>query len=622
MTTLTSHKTLKIIFSLALLSGLLPFSGAPATGAQGTGGRLYPQTGKTLAPEFVAYYDANGGVPQFGYPLTDAEIEGGFKVQYLERARIEYHPEHRGTPHEVQLGLLGTIVTEGRRFEPARGAAPHDGVLFPETNHTLSGAFYRYWRERGGLAIFGYPISEPFTEGGYLVQYFQRNRFELHPENVGTPYEVLLGLLGRDLLNQRVQVRETSVSIPTYDYERAYTSPPSDASVPYPRLDFSRVGSPQPRTYRLIVMENRYLRLSIMPELGGRLYEAVFKPTGHNELYKNPVIKPSTFGARGWWLAAGGTEWAAPTDEHGLMEHLPWNASVTRLGNGGATVSMTQTDRLTGMKVTGTVTLNPEEGAYKLGASMENGTATAQRGQLWTNAMLAPGGTNRVPPSSRWTLPHPELIVHSTSDPDLPPERSRVGWPQHAGRDLATMSTWKGWLGGFVPPDTRRGLFAALYNPEADEGMVKTFAVDMTGLKIFGFGPGFDPRIYTDDNSNYAELWGGVTPTFWDNALFQPGTSLGWSEQWQPVARLGGVSLAGAWGTIGWSGTSVSIQPVRRIEGASLVVRAPGGALRTTLPFSASPDRPATLPLSGAVGEFEVLGPDGKSLLRGAPAAR
>ncbi len=53
----------------------------------------------------------------------------------------------------------------------------------------------------GGLAIFGYPISDQYTENGHTVQYFERQRFELHPEFAGTPYEVLLGLLGNKILN-------------------------------------------------------------------------------------------------------------------------------------------------------------------------------------------------------------------------------------------------------------------------------------------------------------------------------------------------------------------------------------------------------------------------------------
>src|SRR4051794_2464168 len=92
-----------LCFSLmiVLLSAALSVSLSGSGSAQASG-RYYQQTGKTLAPEFLNFYDSKGGVPIFGYPLTDPEIEGGFKVQFLERARIEYHPEHRGTPNEVQ----------------------------------------------------------------------------------------------------------------------------------------------------------------------------------------------------------------------------------------------------------------------------------------------------------------------------------------------------------------------------------------------------------------------------------------------------------------------------------------------------------------------------------------
>jgi len=77
-------------------------------------------------------------------------------------------------------------------------------MWFAPTGHTLRGAFLDYWNRYGGLAQFGYPLTEEFFEpvGAdnklYQVQYFERNRFEYHPENKGTQYEVLLGVLGLD----------------------------------------------------------------------------------------------------------------------------------------------------------------------------------------------------------------------------------------------------------------------------------------------------------------------------------------------------------------------------------------------------------------------------------------
>ncbi|HEX2914554.1 MAG TPA: 6-bladed beta-propeller [Chloroflexia bacterium] len=76
---------------------------------------------------------------------------------------------------------------------------------FAQTGKTVSGKFLDYWQNNGGLATFGYPITDaqnevdPETGKTFLTQWFERNRFELHPENAGTKYEVLLGLLGKDL---------------------------------------------------------------------------------------------------------------------------------------------------------------------------------------------------------------------------------------------------------------------------------------------------------------------------------------------------------------------------------------------------------------------------------------
>jgi len=131
--------------------------------------------------------------------------EDGLVVQYLERVRLEWHPDISPDPRrQVLLTRLGAILTEdqGRFFERLTlGSSTPTSHFFPETGHNLANAFLTFWQRNGGLAVYGYPISEEIVEvnaadgNQYTVQYFERNRFEWHPERPASN-NVQLGLLG------------------------------------------------------------------------------------------------------------------------------------------------------------------------------------------------------------------------------------------------------------------------------------------------------------------------------------------------------------------------------------------------------------------------------------------
>jgi hypothetical protein len=164
---------------------------------------------------FARYWEQHGGLDQFGFPITpEVQEKQGTKtytVQYTQRARLEYHPENQA-PYDVLLGLLGNALVDPRQSEPPFQNAPRlttSGVQwFPQTQHNVGAPFLAYWNAQGGLPVFGLPRSEAFIEQNaadgkpYLVQYFERNRLEYHPENKGTKFEFLLGLLGAEQFKQ------------------------------------------------------------------------------------------------------------------------------------------------------------------------------------------------------------------------------------------------------------------------------------------------------------------------------------------------------------------------------------------------------------------------------------
>lgn len=158
--------------------------------------RFFPETGIYVFTPFADYWARNGGLAIFGLPLTPDFEDKGLTMQWFERARFERRP-NLPSGQQVQLGLLGR---EARPPDPPLPGPPEgDRRFFPETGHSLGGRFREYWERNGGLAQFGLPLSEELSDNGLTVQWFERARFELHPENAGTPNEVQLTHLGRQL---------------------------------------------------------------------------------------------------------------------------------------------------------------------------------------------------------------------------------------------------------------------------------------------------------------------------------------------------------------------------------------------------------------------------------------
>jgi hypothetical protein len=168
--------------------------------------RYFTETAHFLRGIFLTYWETHGATAILGLPLTEALMEDGMAVQYLERARLEWHPENAEVRNQVLLARLGAVTLEARGVQfpqQPEGANTPTSHFFAETGHNLGSGFLSFWLKNGGLAVFGYPLSEEVVEINeadgqqYTVQYFERNRFEWHPER-NSANDVQLGLLGTE----------------------------------------------------------------------------------------------------------------------------------------------------------------------------------------------------------------------------------------------------------------------------------------------------------------------------------------------------------------------------------------------------------------------------------------
>jgi len=221
-----------VLASLALLLTLLPTASRPAR-AQSSD-RCFEQTGQCINGRFRSFWEQNGGLSIFGYPISRADLEVNpdtaqtYLTQWFERNRFELHGENPA-PYDVLLGRLGAdaLARQGRDWRAeGREPGPKQGCLWFElTGHNVcdfdaAGAsaadrgFLSYWRAEGladpqlnayqrSLALHGLPLTAPRMETNssgdtVLTQWFERARFEWHPNNPAG-FRVLLGLLGNEL---------------------------------------------------------------------------------------------------------------------------------------------------------------------------------------------------------------------------------------------------------------------------------------------------------------------------------------------------------------------------------------------------------------------------------------
>ena len=213
------------ISALVLICTLCFAAVVPAAAAEP---QYFPETQHNLLDPMNEYWHQHGGLPVFGYPISEAfsevnaDTNQAYLTQYFERNRLESHPEN-AAPYHILLGLLGkeALAAQGRDWTTFPKAEPTANHYFEQTGHAIAHEpFWNYFRSHGlefdgqagfsldeSIALFGLPLSEPTMETNssgdtVLTQWFERARFEHHPANA-PEHQVLLGLLGKEVTGHR-----------------------------------------------------------------------------------------------------------------------------------------------------------------------------------------------------------------------------------------------------------------------------------------------------------------------------------------------------------------------------------------------------------------------------------
>lgn len=414
-----------------------------------------------------------------------------------------------------------------------------------------------------------------------------------------------------------VKSYEGALTIPTYEHSARETEPPLFANSTvkglYPFTTYLlpfKAGGPKLRTYRAIFVENEYLKLTYLPDFGGRFFSLYDKLRGREVFYRNDVVKPAHYNPRNSWPQSG-IELTGPHDLHMMTLYGEpfWCNKIVRREDGSVSLVLGELDPVYQMKVNLTATLHPGVAALEMTVFCYNPRAGRMPQMFWISASL------NATPKTRFLYPMTRTIGHTTSE--------IADWPVYNGTDYSWDRNIQHMLGVFgidIYDD-----FEGAYQFDRDYGVFRYADRRIVqGMKMWTFGYGKDSksleRGYTDNAGPYVEVQSGRH--VWDGHYewVAPHKVETWSEWWVPVAGTGGLTTLTRDVALALevrpdpkganSSVTIALAATRVLRGAHLAVRARRGeiAARTLDLDPAKPFRAAIAGIrAGADGLSEML---------------
>jgi len=323
------------------------------------------------------------------------------------------------------------------------------------------------------------------------------------------------------------------------------------------------------RTFKTYVIENRYLKVTLLPEFGGRILSIIYKPTGHEELYRNAVGVPYGIGAGNfyydWLMVYGGIFPTFPDPEHGKTWLKPWAFEVVKESHDEVTVSMSLKDDFaysaaperfrrgsTGIEATYYVTLKAGRAALDARVVLKNPLTAAIRYEYWTCTTLAPGSEANNPRATGGAEIIAPIKTYTTPrwSANLAEGDENAGAGESRFEKLRYFKNWPTMGIAYAAPDMQGGNFWGAINHDNEEGIIRIADNRITrGLKMWTWGfPTLanetDTRKAPTEQQPYVELWAGVSDQFFHSADFPPLGEVSIPETYSPTVGMSGVTQA------------------------------------------------------------------------------
>ena len=351
------------------------------------------------------------------------------------------------------------------------------------------------------------------------------------------------------LFAQQATVTETVETVKTYPFsDPDPVADPSDLFYPYFRFDgFSAKGIN--RQWKVVSLENDYIKLTLFPEIGGKIWGAVDKTTGKEFIYNNHVVKFRDIAMRGPWTS-GGIEF-----NFGIIGHAPTSSTpidyVTRQKpDGSVSCYVSSYELVTRTLWTVEVNLPKDKAYFTTTTTWHNSSSIDQPYYQWMNAGYPAAG------NVEFCYPGTNYIGHGGELHSFPlDEQGRdISW--YEKNDFGNSKSYHivGKYNDFYGAYWHDNDFGSIHHADYDEKL---------GMKIFLWGLSREGGIWedllTDTNGQYIELQSGrmynqpasnssLTP--YKHTAFGPQATDRWTEYWFPVKGIKGVSKASRIGAL------------------------------------------------------------------------
>jgi len=281
------------------------------------------------------------------------------------------------------------------------------------------------------------------------------------------------------------------------------------------------------RTYKALFLENEYLKVTCLPELGGRLHSVLDKTTNEETFHANHVIKPSMIAMRGAFIS-GGVEWNAGPQVHTVTIVSPVNALIGTDPDGSAYLEVSNLEQTLRTRWTVRVTLHPGRAYLDEQIRIFNPVDAVNPYYFWNcTAFPCRKGTRFIYPMTLGTDHNGVRFFN---------------WPVHEGRDLSWLKNYPE-ASSIFSVDCVFDFFGG-YDVDADRGVVQVADhYELSGKKAWTWGTSDFALVcqknLTDDDGPYIEIQSGPLPTQSDYGMLLPRQQVAWREWWYPVHGLG-----------------------------------------------------------------------------------